>query len=95
VTNAQPIVLARGQGFSVSFDAGPPLATSSAWIPVGEVPVSTDAEGIVWQRLAYRLTKDEPGQPVADPAPGTYVFLVHGIWQGRGDIVYGFLVERQ
>jgi hypothetical protein len=95
VTNAEPIVIPAGAGFSVSFDAGAPLATSSTWVPVADVPDTTDADGVLWQRLAYRLTKDEPGKPSPEVGPGTYVFIVHGIWQGRGDIVYSFLVERR
>ena len=95
VTNAQPIVLTAAQSFNLNFEAGAPLQTSSAWVRVEDGSPASNADGIVWQRLLYQLSKDEPGQPAPQLEPGSYVYVVHGIWQGRGDIVYAFLVDKR
>jgi hypothetical protein len=95
VTNANPVVLTANDSFTITFEAGTPSATGSVWLPAPSPRPGLGPEGVTWSGLSPTLTRDESGPPVPPPAPGLYVLVVQAFWEDRGDITYGFYVERR
>lgn len=94
VTNAQPLVAGPGEALTLGFTIRDPDQLRAAWM---EAPAVTPATG--GNTLAWPLPGPPP--PLSDTertlrapgVPGRYVLLVSGVWQGQGDVTYGFFVE--
>jgi hypothetical protein len=95
VTNVEPVALSRNDGFSISFEAGTPDATTSAWVEAAGAQSAVSPAGRSWSGLMVKLERDEPGAPLPELSAGRYVLVVQAFWEGRGDVTYGFYVERR
>ena len=84
--------LGRGAEFRIDFDAGAPDESESAWVPLDEPPASSGAE-LTWTDLDYTLERDEPGF-TSIPDPAVYVFVLRATWENRGEVTYGFYLDR-
>lgn len=82
-----------------------PLAESPSQLSLSAFQVSSAHElpdtvgGYRWWSYTEGFTSElslQPSQEIhLELAPGLYVFYVFAVWEGKGDVSYGFLVEVQ
>lgn len=94
VTNVDPVALPGNESFSVSFEAGTPDARTSAWVSAEDAQPVARPEGLSWSGLMLKLER-EPDPAALELPAGAYVLVIHAFWEGRGDVMYGFYVERR
>jgi hypothetical protein len=94
VTNSVPLQVGVDERLTLSFDAGQPSSLASAWVPAAAQAPSTVSDGSVWPGIKPELTKQDAGPIVPEAGTGRFIYVVQAVWDGRGDVTYGFYVER-
>ncbi len=94
MTNAEPLVVSRGETLTIGFTASAPNDISSGWArAIGSVPPARSGVR-AWESDQPRSFVSPSGLQVDAPRdPGTYLLGVFAKWDGKGDIMYGFYVE--
>ena len=93
ITNVEPLVVKPRETVPLDFEGGTPTTVSLTWMPVAGPPPTPGPQGRVWMgglSLSSAGTTRE-----APSAPGDYVLNVFAMWQGRGDISFGFYIRVQ
>ena len=88
--------LGRGAEYGIEFDGNPPDYAEVAWIRVEELlrVSEDDDDALVWRELDVDLERAEPGW-AAIPDPGIYVYVLRATWENRGEVTYGFYLDRR
>ncbi len=93
ITNVHPLVMKPREAVALDFEGGTPTTVSLTWRPVtGPLP-SPGPQGRVW--MAGLSPSPAGATREAPSAPGDYVLDVFAVWQGRGDISFGFYIRVQ
>jgi hypothetical protein len=94
VTNSKPLEMQVDERLSLNFEAGPPSSLSAAWLPVASEAPASGPDGSVWPAMKLELTKQDVGPIVPEVGTGRFLYVVQAVWEGRGDVVYGFYLDR-
>jgi hypothetical protein len=94
ISNADAFAMNASDSLELSFEAGAPASTSSAWIRVdAQTSELTPSGERLWTSFPALVTPDVPGEPAVELGPGQYVYVVQAFFDGQGDVMYAFYLD--
>ncbi|HEX6032453.1 MAG TPA: hypothetical protein VFY90_13555 [Tepidiformaceae bacterium] len=94
ISNPDAFAMNAGDSLALSFEAGLPSSTSSAWIRVdGQRSELTSSGERLWTSFPALVTPDVQGAPAVELEPGQYIYVVQAFFDGEGDVMYAFYLD--
>ncbi|MCK9518681.1 MAG: hypothetical protein M0R74_06615 [Dehalococcoidia bacterium] len=94
VSNLEPFVVERAQGFTVTFEAGPPTEMYVGWVDLAGVEPGITGGRAVWMGSGPVIEgAGEADVASIDLPPGRYLYTVFAPYAGRGDLSYAVYLE--
>jgi hypothetical protein len=91
VTNVDPIPMAPGASFELQFAHGDPDEVQLTWFAAPESVPQPQNGFLAWS--INPTTGEQLDGFEAVPEPGVYILSVFALWEGVGDVSYGWYVE--
>ncbi|HET7738996.1 MAG TPA: hypothetical protein VFK32_10520, partial [Tepidiformaceae bacterium] len=93
VTQEAPHDVDAGETVSVEFGHGTPDEATYTWMRATDPPPAAANGERSWSGLFPPVTEAAGTGLEAPDEPGDYVLIVFAVWQGEGDVSYGFYLR--